>query len=123
IWRKEIFNDNREKKRKNQKNKLRTYCTFKIKYEKESYLENIKNIEQRRALTKFRLSAHNLHIESGRYTNTAPEKRTCFHCSKEIENEKHMLLECPLYNTERNDLLKIIKKNININDPNLFIIL
>jgi hypothetical protein len=71
------------------------------------------NINHSLALTKFRISAHNLAIETGRYTKpkTPVEQRLCIHCNKrEIESEQHFLLVCPLYNTERVELmLKIMR--------------
>ena len=56
-------------------------------------------------MTKLRISAHNLQIETGRYTvpKTPIENRKCSHCGL-IEDEFHFLLECSLYNTERESL-------------------
>ena len=57
----------------------------------------------RRNFTKLRISAHNLAIETGRYTKpiqTPIEKRICFHC-KEIESEFHFIFNCSLYQADR----------------------
>ena len=65
-------------------------------------------LDKRRNFTKFRISAHNLAIETGRYTKpikTPVNKRACFHC-KQIENEFHVIFECPLYDEESNILEK-----------------
>ena len=55
-----------------------------------------KNI--RTALTRFRLSSHDLAIESGRYDDTPRSDRLCKFCNLNVvENEYHFLLVCPLY--------------------------
>ena len=46
--------------------KMRTYRVFKSSFEKETYL-SISNIKQRNAMSRFRISAHHLAIEQGRY--------------------------------------------------------
>jgi hypothetical protein len=43
--------------------KLSTYLTVKNNFGFEKYLDKIKNFEQRRTLTRFRISAHKLAIE------------------------------------------------------------
>ena len=50
-------------------------------------------------LSKIRLSAHSLAIETGRYNKpfTSAEERYCKYCLNQVENEKHFLLYCPLY--------------------------
>ena len=56
--------------------------------------------------TRLRISAHNLAIETGRYAKpvaTPVDKRLCIHCNQ-VENEFHLIFECSLYNTERNEL-------------------
>jgi hypothetical protein len=47
--------------------KLRTYLKIKTNFGYENYLSIIKNFEQRRRLSKLRISAHKLQIEIGRY--------------------------------------------------------
>ena len=57
----------------------------------------------RRNFSKLRISAHNLAIETGRYSkpNITPlDKRLCFHCKK-VETEYHFLFDCSLFNSER----------------------
>ena len=50
-------------------------------------------------LTKLRISAQQLYVETGRYCDPAipRENRFCFHCKNNVEDEKHFLLDCPLY--------------------------
>ena len=48
-------------------------------------------------ITKYRLSAHLLMIEKGRFTHIPRENRFCFCCQMEVEDEYHFILKCPLY--------------------------
>ena len=103
-------------------NKLRTYKVFKTVFGEERYLNIIKKSEWRTCLTKFRLSAHDLLIETGRHCNIKAENRLCKHCNlKEVEDEKHFLMECPLYTTLRKTLMQIINKTCpNVSHLNSF---
>ena len=84
--------------------KLNFYGEIKEKYTFEKYLDFIDNRQHKAALTKLRISAHRLHIETGRYkrydynlcryVNTPREERTCSVCVNEIEDEYHFLFEC-----------------------------
>ncbi len=68
----------------------------------EKYLNCINNNKYRTILTKFRVSAHCLAIETGRYNGTAREDRLCTVCNMCVpEDEYHMLLTCPLYSEMR----------------------
>jgi hypothetical protein len=76
--------------------KLSTYVLFKPVQCKEDYIGNINNKAFRASLTRFRVSAHDLRIERGRYTGVARENRLCRYCSMTvIENEYNFLLFCP----------------------------
>ena len=87
--------------------KLRTYSLFKTHFNTEKYLSVIKNREWKTCLTKFRLSAHNLMIETGRHYNMKVEDRLCKHCdSSKIEDEKHFLLECAKYDALRQNMMQ-----------------
>ena len=46
---------------------LRTYYTFKSTFKKELHLKVIKNSDIRKCFTQFKLSAHHLAFERGRY--------------------------------------------------------
>ena len=90
---------------------VRTYKSFKSKFGISSYLLHVKDSNFRRALTRLRCSSHTLNIERGRYTVpiTPLECRLCTVC-KQIEDEKHFITECRLYESERKELFeKIIK--------------
>ena len=69
-------------------NKLRIYKLFKDNFKFEDYL-TMSTANQRRIITKFRISAHKLEIERGRYFNVPVERRICKICKLDIENEIH----------------------------------
>ena len=49
-------------------------------------------------MTRIRCSAHNLFTETGRHQNIARNDRICKHCiHRNIENEYHFILTCPIY--------------------------
>lgn len=89
--------------------KMRTYKQFKIHLDYENYL-NILNAKYARSLTKFRISAHNLAIERGRYTRpfTPLELRTCPHCPNSIQDEIHFMISCTKHSNERDILFNLI---------------
>ena len=97
-----------DKLHKHHGNKLRTYRLFKnnLCLEKYLMLENCKSTNE---LTKFRISAHDLEIEKGRYYNIPPDKRYCKLCKNDaVEDEIHFLLQCPKLETERLEFIKNI---------------
>ncbi len=82
--------------------KLRTYLKIKTNFGYENYLSIIKNFEQRRRLSKLRISAHKLQIEIGRYQGTLRENRICCRCtSGQVEDEIHYLLHCTCHANHR----------------------
>lgn len=84
--------------------KLDYYRTIKSSFCYESYL-NLHNYDYRTSLAKFRISAHNLFIERGRYLKSpllSREDRHCLFCRAttnqyHVESEEHALNICPLY--------------------------
>ena len=105
-------------------NKLRTYKTFKNNFKPEKYLL-LSNFEHRKNLSQFRISAHRLEIEQGRYTTlkTPVSSRICKQCNLNlVENEPHVLVICPKYANLRNTLFsKINNKSFNqLSDSNKF---
>lgn len=86
---------------------LSLYREFKQYFELASYLEKIVNPKFRKALSKLRLSSHNLNIEEGRYRNIGRNERYCTFCNKrDLEDEYHFILICPAYNEIRNKYIK-----------------
>ena len=98
--------------------KLRTYCLFKTKFEMEPYLQYKYQISNRRNYTKMRVSAHTLAVETGRYTQpkTPLHLRKCVFCNlDELEDEEHVVLRCPRYDTIRTELVsKLSCQNDNV---------
>ena len=85
-------------------NKLRTYKLFKNEYGTEMYLNTNISHRYRSSFAKFRCGVAPLAIETGRYENKNINERICFICKDKIEDEKHVILQCPLYADLRNDL-------------------
>jgi exonuclease III len=105
---KDIFNDERSN---DGGNKLRTFRKFKINIKLEPYLSEITDVNTRRNLTKLRISAHNLHIETGRHVRprkTPLNERTCSHCLNKIESEFHVIIECDKFRETRSVMLNNI---------------
>ena len=71
---------------------------------------NLINIEQFRvALSRFRVSAHRLEVETGRWHKPVAvpfNERKCRTCLDYLEDEFHVLLECPLYHELRKTYIK-----------------
>lgn len=91
--------------------KLQLYGKLKSTIKKEDYLEDITIIQHRQALSKLRLSAHSLRIETGRFSKNRIDinQRICLYCNRdEIDDEKHFVLECPSLDIERNNMLHSI---------------
>ena len=123
-WYNELHNDNRKG---NFGNKLRCYRTFKTKFGFEPYLSKCKNIIHRKHMTKLRLSAHKLHVETGRYTRGTdrlkPDERLCKHCNiSSCEDEQHFMMICNLYVDNRTELFRKVEaiySNFNSLDMNM----
>ena len=84
--------------------KLVFYNTFKKEFKLEGSLDQIKHISARKQFAKFRISNHQLQIETGRYRTdkTFNANRICQLCNlNETEDENHLLLHCHCYNSIR----------------------
>ena len=94
---------------------MRTYIKFKRSLGFEEYL-NLKNEQHRKAMARFRISAHSLAIERGRYTRppTPVDKQTCKHCPDFVEDEYHFLIHCSKYEIARNKLFCEITQNCRL---------
>ena len=126
-WKYELYNDQR--KAPGQKNKLRTYRTFKIDFEYEEYWDLLDNKYDKKLLCNFRLGVNKLHIETGRYYPYIPsEDRLCYSCishQETVEDEYHFILHCPRHSKLRNNLFATINSISthfkSMNNPNKFI--
>ena len=78
-------------------NRLTTYNSITTNFSFKPY-SNMSNHRFRMALTKFRVSAHSLAIETGRHTGTERNLRKCVLCNMNVvESEFHFMLVCPFY--------------------------
>ena len=95
--------------------KLRSYAKFKKSFTMENYVLQFP-LHFRRNLTKLRISAHGLAIETGRFTKPKKpiDKRICFHC-KQLEDEYHFILKCKLYTSERKNFAEGLKNFCSLN--------
>ena len=84
-------------------NKLRTYALFKTVFEAEMYCKKLLPLHHRAAFAKFRCGVAPLCTETGRFDNKPLEERKCPFCDN-IESEKHVLLDCNMYNDLRHEL-------------------
>jgi len=99
-WKKEL-NVSTQSENPSLKGKLRTYAKFKETNQVEPYL-NCLQISLRKDMARFRISAHNLSIETGRHQNIPVKDRICKLCDMNcVEDEMHFLVECTCYSHER----------------------
>ena len=129
----ELWNIERRKNRK-----LEFYNLIKSQYKEEDYLKlTQKHYEQARSIAKIRMSAHPLHIETGRYKGTPRNLRYCKACcttdevtatllsalpfnEMPVETELHALLECTAYNDLRDSTPPSLYEAIKPEVWNLF---
>ena len=106
-------------------NKLRFYSQFKSYFHSENYVLIVKNRNQRKWLTRLRISAHHLATEKLRYCQPPipAELRVCKYCCgeslnspKSQDNEKHFLMECKIFEVKRACFLKRLECFV----PNIF---
>ena len=80
---------------------MNIFTQTKDQYKKETYL-NLKNYDNRIAITKLRLYSHNLAINTAKWYNFPDDQKICRSCLRNnIENEMHVLSNCDNYNTLR----------------------
>jgi exonuclease III len=84
--------------------KCRLYRYLYDSYTLQHYLR--KSVLYAKHITRIRLSAHNLSIETGRYHKNTDTTRYCFLCKNVTEDEYHFILKCPLYNDLRQQYIK-----------------
>ena len=118
--------DNMTEMKNSINNATTTYCTrYKqmcgMKYNDCIYGQELRE-DKRVIVTKWRLSSHNLKIETGRYTTpTTPHaERVCSECVNSVEDEHHVVFQCPLYRNvqiEHRDLLLKLKSIPEILNP------
>ena len=102
-WYRELFNDRRNGQNGN---KLRTYRLYKQDVKSAPYVLQNTGISRfkRRTMALFRSGSLPLACETGRYSRppVPVDDRLCVYCnSGRVENEKHFLMECNLYDDLR----------------------
>ena len=82
----------------------------------ESYLYKVSNYKYRQAITRLRISSHDLMIEKGRHILIDNKDRLCPICKDKnaIEDEIHFIVSCPLYSQERDTFYSGIELDRNI---------
>ena len=110
FWKTKLYDDIRKG---DHGNKLRTYRTFKMVYELEPYLRTVNNLDERKCLSRFRLSNHKLEIEVGRHKRKPVDERLCTVCHV-VEDEIHFLIDCKKYDDARNSLFVHIQTIVTI---------
>ena len=96
------------------KSKLRTYRKLKTKLVLENYVVELER-EQRRQLTMLRGGTNKLRIETGRRRGECENERICNVClCKEVEDEKHFILRCPMYVRERVEMFDRLEKECEL---------
>ena len=127
----------------NEEGRLYLYRKIKTDFKMEPYLEQISKFKYRRSVTAFRISAHKLEIETGRYirilnaqgnnTYLRRNDRFCTLCYEErgirvTGDEQHAILQCPHFFDIRKKLTDQIEsfcknfKNLDDRDKLLYIL-
>ena len=118
-WRKDVI----------KKPKLRTYVTFKDSFATEDYVRSNISRSARSLLAQFRIGILPIKVETGRFKNLAVSERICEVCSLNmVEDEKHFLCVCPIYDRQRLILYEKANAlcpqfpNMSIDDKFIFIV-
>ena len=101
---------------KEETSKLYLYNLYKHEFEMEPYLSLNIPSRLRKYLARFRSSCVNLEIEIGRRQGIERGDRLCKFCGERnrfiVEDEFHVLMECPAYTESRNIYLGRLDVNI-----------
>ena len=99
-------------------NKLRFYKLLKGSFKQEPYLTLVKNRNQRCQISRLRISAHHLAVETSRYSKEyiPPEQRKCIYCNLGCpDTEVHFLTQCRTFDFKRRCYFgKLLSLGINI---------
>jgi hypothetical protein len=99
--------------------KLCFHSNIFIKFQLQNYLHFPIAREKRSLLTKIRISAHSLTIETGRYNGMSCEDRFCQFCPSLVEDETYFLLRCAKYQNIRTSYNSLFQKEEGTNDADL----
>ena len=109
------------KKSENEGGKLELYSKIKQNFMMEPYLKQVRQFKLRKAMTAFRISAHKLEIETGRYIKSKKDgkyvhrnDRICTICKEHnilvTGDEEHALTSCVGFLNERNRLFRYFEE-------------
>ena len=88
-------------------NKCHLYRYMYSTHTLQLYLDRPVNYIYKPYICKYRISAHILSIETGRYYNVDKNNRLCTNCdTSSIEDEYHFILECKKYSQIREKYIK-----------------
>ena len=79
-------------------------------FSRSPHIDCIRNFKLRNSLTRFRMSAHNLPIETLRYWNVPRELRLCPLCCSSVGDELHFFMDC-----QQIDILKSRQRLMSAN--------
>ena len=97
----------------NEKSKIFLYSRIKTKYDIDEYYLKT-TFENRKNVTKMKISDHYLEVERGRYKRIKREDRICQFCDlREIDDENHFFFSCSKNSVLRNNFITNIK-NANL---------
>jgi hypothetical protein len=83
---------------------------FKCAHGYVEMLDCINTRSHRTALSKLKCGNFNLRIRTGAWENEEHGEKICRFCpSGDLEDEKHVFLNCPFFDVERHSLIKDIK--------------
>ena len=92
--------------------KLCFYSNIFTKFQLQNYSVTFPYCEGKKIFT-YRISAHSLTIETGRYNGTLRKDRFCQFCPSLVEDEMHFLLRCAKYQNIRTSYMFISKGRRN----------
>ena len=99
--------------------KLDIYRQMKSDFRVEPHILYVRNKKHQQALSRLRVSSHNLLIEQGRHSRPVVPRneRLCKFCPlNEIDDEIHFLMTCTFHSDERNALFKITYPLLGVKD-------
>ena len=105
--------------------KIEFLCEYKRNFKFESYIDNL-NFDNRKTVSRFRLSNHNLPIERLRYDNIDREERLCGICDQNlVGDENHYMIWCQNYQLRKirekflSKVSKIIPEITQLDEKNI----
>ena len=98
--------------------KLSFFRKVHLPSKRPAYID-ICNKTERSVLSRFRISAHTLAIERGRYRNIERNRRLCLSCNNgEVEDEYHFFSTCPHYAPQRKKFIEQLRKYCSLSFKN-----